>query len=138
MVPMTPFDLGDRAFNKVLERRVFGPGDMIFEEGQTARAIYVVLRGEVDIFSKGPNGKEVQLTKVLAKQTFGELAFLTGSPRTASARTEKGCELMVLSQEVLRKKVNDADPVLRFLISYLASRVVDLSKRVTEGSKIVS
>lgn len=136
MAPIASFDLGDRAFNTVIERRVFSAGDTIFTEGQAARALYVVLRGEVDILAKGNVGKPVLLTTVQTGQTFGELAFLTESNRTASAVTPKGCELMVLSHEVLRKKVDNADPVLRFLITYLASRVVDLSKRVTESSNI--
>lgn len=134
MTQMTSFDLGDRAFNKVVERRVLAPGEMIFEEGQAARAMFVVLRGEVDIVAKDAQGQPVLLTSVRTGQTFGELAFLTESTRTASAVTAKGCELMVLSHEVLRKKMESADPVLRFLITYLASRVVDLSKRVTENA----
>jgi CRP/FNR family cyclic AMP-dependent transcriptional regulator len=136
MAPMTSFDLGDRAFNKVLERRVFAAGDVIFEEGQPARALFVVLRGEVDIITKAADRRLILLTTVQTGQTFGEIAFLTESPRTASAITPKGCELMVLSHEVLRKKMESTDPVLRFLITYLASRVVDLSKRVTESANI--
>jgi CRP-like cAMP-binding protein len=134
MALTTPFDLGDRAFAKVLERRVFPAGAVIFEEGQSARAMFVVLRGEVEISSKGADGKPVVFTTVHTGQTFGELAFLAQSPRTASAVTPKGCELTVLSHEILRKKLEGADPILRFLITYLASRVVDLSRRVTEGS----
>lgn len=124
------FDLGDRSLNKVLERRVFPAGAIVFEQGQAAREMFVVLRGEVEIVSKTAAGGRILLTTVRSGQIFGELAFLAKSPRTASAVTPKGCELMALSHHVLEQKLESADPLLRFVIAYLGDRVVKLSDRV--------
>ena len=40
----------------------------------------------------------------------------------------------MISQEVLKKKLADADPLLQFWINHLADRVIDLSKRTTAAS----
>ncbi len=125
------FGLGDRSLGKVLERRVFPAGGIVFEQGQAAREMFVVLRGEVEIVSKTAAGERILLTTVRSGQIFGELAFLAKSPRTASAITPKGCELMVLSHHVLEQKLDTADPLLRFVIAYLGERVVKLSARLS-------
>lgn len=125
------FDFGDRSLKKVLERRVFPAGGVVFEQGQAAREMFVVLRGEVEIVTKSSAGDRIPLTTVRTGQIFGELAFLARSPRTASAVTPKGCELMVLSHYVLEQKLGAADPLLRFVIAYLGERVIKLSARVS-------
>src|SRR4051812_35499343 len=103
------FDLGDRAFTKIFERRTFAAGDVIFQQGQAARELYIVLRGEVEIVSKGKGGTEIPLTTVKTGQIFGELSFLAESGRTAAAISAKGCELLVLNHEVLKRKLEEAD-----------------------------
>ena len=125
------FDLGDRAFSKVLDRRVFAAGEVIFKEGQAARDAYIVLRGEVKIVGKNKAGAEVELNRMQKGQLFGELALMAESKRTASAIAVDACEIMTVSQEILKKKLADSDPMIQFWINFLASRVIELSKRVT-------
>ena len=124
------FDLGDRAFTKVLDRRVFAAGEVIFKEGQAARDAYIVLRGEVKIVGKNKAGVEVELNRMQKGQLFGELALMAESKRTASAIAVDACEIMTVSQEILKKKLADSDPMIQFWINFLASRVIELSKRV--------
>jgi CRP-like cAMP-binding protein len=124
------FDLGEHAFAKVLERRTFAAGDTIFEEGQNARQAFVILRGEVEIVSTNRHKQKIILTTLKTGQLFGELALLKDSRRTATAIARTGCEVMVLSQDVLKRKLDSADPLVQFWISYLADRVIELSKRV--------
>lgn len=123
------FSLGDQAFAKVLERRTFPAEAVIFAEGDIAREAFVILRGEVDIVSTNANKERVVLTTLSKGQLFGDLALMADSRRTASAVARAPCELMALSQEVLKKKLEVADPLLRFWIAYLGERVIALSKR---------
>lgn len=125
------FDLGERAFSKVLERRVFADGDVIFKEGQAAREAFIVLRGEVKIVGKNKAGVEVELNRMHKGQLFGELALMAESKRTASAIAVDTCEVMTVSQDVLKKKLDESDPMIQFWITFLASRVIELSKRVS-------
>ncbi len=125
------FDLGERSFSKVLERRVFADGDVIFKEGQAARDAFIVLRGEVKIVGKNKAGVEVELNRMHKGQLFGELALMAESKRTASAVAVDTCEVMTVSQDVLKKKLDESDPMIQFWITFLASRVIELSKRVT-------
>ena len=123
------FNLSDRAFAKVLERRPFPAGAAIFQEGQAAREAFVILRGEVDIVTKNSAGERVTLTTLKTGQMFGELALMADMKRTASAIARGPCEVMALSQDLLKRKLDEADPLLQFWISYLSERVIELSKR---------
>ncbi len=121
--------LGDQAFAKVMERRVFPAEAVIFKEGDAAREAFIILRGEVDIVSVNAAKQRVVLTTLRKGQLFGDLALMAESRRTASAIARTPCEVMALSQEVLKKKLEAADPLLRFWVSYLGERVIALSKR---------
>ena len=89
------------------------------------------LRGEVDIVSTNAKRERVVLTTLGKGQLFGDLALMAESRRTASAIARTPCELMALSQDVLKKKLEAADPLLRFWVAYLGERVIALSKRAT-------
>ncbi len=67
--------------------------------------------------------------KVKPGQMFGELALMADAHRTASAKTEQGCELLTVSQDKLKQKLEDADPFVRYWIEYLSKRVIDLSTK---------
>jgi CRP-like cAMP-binding protein len=117
-------------FKKVLERRVVTPGATIFHEGDQARSAFIVTRGAVQIFTTNQTGKEILLTEVKEGGLFGELALMTpDATRSATARSTEGCELLVVSSDKLRERLDAADPILRYWIKYLAERVLDLSKR---------
>ena len=116
-----------QAATKVLDRRVYPAGSVVFSEGDTGNIAYILLRGDVTIVAgRGTENLRV-LTEIKPGQMFGELALMAGSQRTASAVTKNGCELLFLSQEKLKKKLDDADPFLRYWIEYLSKRVIDLS-----------
>lgn len=125
------FALGDQAFAKVLERRPFPADAVIFNEGDAAREAFVILRGEVDIVSVNKNKQRIVLTTLGKGQLFGDLALMAESRRTATAVARTPCELIAISQEVLERKLEAADPLLRFWITYLGGRVIALSKRAT-------
>lgn len=117
------------ALSEVLDRRVFGPGSVIFREGETAGTAYIVLKGSVEV-TVGTGDETKTLTTVIPGQLFGELALLTGRDRTATATTRGGCEVLVVPSTHVTKKLVKADPFLRYWVEYLAERVVDLTARV--------
>jgi len=127
--PVEDFKLSEQSFQKILDREAFPAGATIFREGQMAKTAYIVLRGEVQIVTVNAAGQEVALTTIKKGQFFGELALMSDSQRTATAKTNEGCEVLYIEQDKLKQKLRDADPFLRFWIQYLSQRVIDLSKR---------
>ena len=120
-----------QVFKKVLERKLVAPGQVVFREGERANAAYILLRGAVQISNRNSAGQQVFLRELVEGEMFGELALMTpDSTRTATVESKEGCELVVVSPDKLRERLEAADPILRYWITSLSDRVLDLSKRV--------
>ena len=104
------------------------PGTVVFREGDVPDYAYVLLSGEVEI-STERDGERVVLTKIPSNEMFGELALLEDTPRSATATTIGGCEVMAINKARFLKKLEALDPFTRYWVVYLAERIKDLSKR---------
>ena len=98
--------------DRILERRVFGPGTFIFRENDPGEAAYLIQGGSVDIVQGG--------TKVIATllpgRTFGEMALLRNSKRMASAVVgENGAAVEIIRRREFEKAINTMPKILQTL-----------------------
>jgi CRP/FNR family transcriptional regulator, cyclic AMP receptor protein len=80
-----------------LELRTLGAGEFIFREGEGARELYVLLRGEVEVFRRTPQGAELRLARFTSGRWFGEASILDVQKRPASARALVASRVLVLT-----------------------------------------
>ncbi len=71
----------------------------IFSENSNSTDIFLILRGQVEIIKNFTNRKKFLITVLSAKENFGEMAFLTGSSRSASAVARTDCRLLLIHPE---------------------------------------
>lgn len=105
--------------NSILERRAFGPGQMIFTEGKSGDCAYIVQDGHVEIF-RNVDGKDVVIGTLGKGAIFGEMALLDDSPRMASARATDTTTLIVVNHMTFDEKLKKTDPFIRGLLNILA------------------
>lgn len=86
----------------------FLPGEIIVQEGDHGDSLFVIGRGQVDIVTKGEDGKEIFLAKLKAGQFFGEVALLHPQARTATVKASTPATLLELSSLSLAPILNDA------------------------------
>src|ERR1051325_9180092 len=68
-----------------MQRRDFVPQATIVREGSTDGAAFFILSGKVAVRRRDPDtGVDFVLAELTGGQMFGEMALLTGQPRTAS------------------------------------------------------
>jgi CRP-like cAMP-binding protein/Fe-S-cluster-containing hydrogenase component 2 len=77
------------------ELRRYAVGEVMFHEGDTADALYMIRRGSVTV-SRKVAGKEVVLAYVSAGNYIGEMALVSNMPRTATVRAVAPTEAVVL------------------------------------------
>lgn len=71
-------------------------GAWLFHAGDEGDSLYVVLSGRLEVVMESP---EPTVIRVLGRgEAFGELALLTGAPRSASIRARRDSELLRLSR----------------------------------------
>jgi CRP-like cAMP-binding protein len=71
----------------IVHEREYAPGELIFEQGTPGAAMYIIKRGEVELFRQGADGREIaRLVNLDTGTFFGESALLSEDNRLASAR----------------------------------------------------
>jgi CRP-like cAMP-binding protein len=65
--------------------RELDEGDVLFREGDPSTTAVLVLSGRIELFLER-HGRRLALTDAAPSRMFGELALLSGTPRTCSAR----------------------------------------------------
>ncbi|NTX11402.1 cyclic nucleotide-binding domain-containing protein [Myxococcus sp. CA051A] len=99
LAPLNPEELETVA--RGAEHLQWPAGTELFRQGDAGESFYVVLAGEVQLRDTG--GQAVATVK--PGGFFGELALLTGEPRTATAVTATACELAAVGREDFRSVV---------------------------------
>jgi len=113
--------------HEVLNRKAYPADSVIFRKGQQGSDAYVVLRGKVDILGKGPDGKLTVYASMGEGELFGEMALMNNSIRTANAVTKEGCEVLVISQQMIQEKLAKTDPFIQSWIKFLTNRIIGMN-----------
>ena len=105
---------------RILERRMFGPGVHVFREGDPGEAAYLIQSGSVDI----KRGEEI-IAVLRPGRTFGEMALLRNAKRMAAAVVgENGAVIEIIRRREFGKAVNSMPKILQSLahayLGYLA------------------
>jgi putative ABC transport system ATP-binding protein len=82
---------------------VYTSGEVVFEQGDPPRLVYVVESGEVEVFRRLADGGETRLTTLGPGKYFGELGALMGTPRAASVRALSDSRLTAYGPHEFRK-----------------------------------
>jgi CRP-like cAMP-binding protein len=107
-------------------------GEMVFAEGAPGDALYLIDSGRVEILSDKRSGSVV-LARMGADEFFGEMALLTGKPRSASARTASHTNLWVLYRSDFDDLVNRYPSISLALSKVLSERLAQMDRRFTES-----
>ena len=89
------------AIEKGAVQKSFMRGDEIFTQGERAKALYLIQSGEVQIEQRPDSGDTVKLARLGAGAHFGEMAFIDGENRSASATAAEQTELIVFDYDKL-------------------------------------
>src|SRR5882672_130481 len=82
-------DLQDSELNKIgrlLKEHKFAENELIFAQGEPGDGLYIILQGRVRIASTDQLGRERVLAFYGPGEFFGDMAVLTGEPRSATAK----------------------------------------------------
>lgn len=91
--------------------RRYRRGDLIFNQGDSGDALYVVASGVVKVPTVSEDGGEVVFATLCQGDTFGELAVIDGGPRSAAARAIEATELVTFHRDAFIRMLH-AYPLL--------------------------
>jgi CRP-like cAMP-binding protein len=115
-------DKARRSVSELATRRLFGSGEYIFRQGDSATALYIMLRGQVQVERETDGTVEV-LRELGPYAFFGEVALLEDTERSASVKTLEETECLLLPfwqfNVLVEQYPKLADVVLREVIHRL-------------------
>src|SRR5437879_394717 len=108
-------------------RRLIKAGEIIFEQGERKRSLYVILRGRLEIVTTSQHPAAPQAETVIGVQEpgdfTGELDMLSGRKSLVRSRAAQDGELLEISLDDLKRIVQtDAELSEIFLRAFLLRR----------------
>ncbi len=104
----------------------FKKGEILFEQGDIAEEMYIIIDGKVDIFitiGEGENKRNKVLATLKAGDFLGEMSILNNEPRSASASISEDAKILIIDQETFAAMIrNNAEFSLKIL-SRLSDRL---------------
>jgi CRP/FNR family transcriptional regulator, cyclic AMP receptor protein len=94
--------LPDDTIDGILQR--FQPleldaGAIVFNEGDAAREMFVLLEGELEVLKKSRSGREMRVAILGPSDCFGEMSVVDLKPRSATIRALAPVQLLRISTE---------------------------------------
>lgn len=87
------------------ERVRFTPGEVVVREGERDERAYILMAGRCEVFREGRDGEQRVLRAIGPGEVFGEVALLTGAPRTASVRALTAAEALLVTPPLLDREL---------------------------------
>jgi len=107
----------------ILERRFVPEGTLIIRQGEEGNCAYLLQSGSVKVYTEH-DGKKIELAKLGAGQIFGEMALIFDEKRSASVKASEDCNLIILTRQTLKQKLDRSDPTVRAIVTMLTQRVI--------------
>lgn len=116
-----------------INRQSFPKGSVLFRRGEPGNALYIIIRGQIRIFSSTRQGNEITLALLGPGEFFGEMALLDGQPRSANAETTEETELHFLDRDNFFSFLMNKESALRAILCALSSRLRRTDDLLTEA-----
>ncbi len=85
---------------KIAREKRFVEGDIIFTQGEESTELYIIEKGAVEIRIKvAPQLADVVVYTAKENDIFGEFAFISPAPRSATASCVKETRVVVIGRE---------------------------------------
>ena len=128
-------ELADNELGKIarlLKELKAAENEIIFEQGDAGDALYIVLSGRVRIASTDHFGRERVLAFYGPGEFFGDMAVLTGEPRSATASASTDVRLLQLRKEDFDMLVATSVGIMRGMMRVMVERQAALNTRLTQ------
>ena len=106
-----------------LEPRRFPAGTMIFDQGDTGSAMYIVQSGDINIHLPGEGSRRISLKDIARGEYFGELALFDEMPRSASALATTHAVLLELQRDTLESFLERRPKVAMAILRTMSERL---------------
>jgi CRP/FNR family cyclic AMP-dependent transcriptional regulator len=137
---ITPFkELTDSSFQALagnLETLTYKTGEIVFEAGDEGDSLFIIKKGRVQVFITATDTKEKIVLSTLSNgDYFGEMALITGEPRSAAVETLNDVSILRLDKKGFDKIIKDNPKISLSLSHMLSQRLKSANLKRVETEK---
>lgn len=106
-------------------------GNILFAQGEAGDALYVLLRGSMAVLRVAADGVRRRIARVAAGEVVGEMALVSGRPRSATVMAERDCEVLRLDHAAFEALVAAHPQAMLRVTRQIVSRLETLQDSPT-------
>ena len=114
------------------ERVSFEPGQILFNQGDSGDAAFIIIEGEAEVLADSGRGM-VAVARVGRNEFVGEIAILCDVPRTATVRAVSRVVTLRISKTLFFKLVREFPVMAVAIMRELAHRLEDTTVRLRKA-----
>lgn len=122
-------DAQRRELAQRLETQIFARGETICRQGEPGHTFYIIKDGHVEVSAHNGHGHPAFTRTMGAGDFFGEIALLTGEPRSATVTATEDSELLVVGKEDMRCMLEANSQLAEHISQVLALRQQQLEEQ---------
>ena len=115
-----------------LRELYYGPGEVVFHDGDEGDTMYLILSGRVAII-KGDPDSPIILSYRGPGGIFGEMAILANQPRSATIVALERLHLLEINQQRFDQLLNETPSVSRSIMEILSAQLRKVSQERSTG-----
>ncbi|MBG9390456.1 cyclic nucleotide-binding domain-containing protein [Caenimonas aquaedulcis] len=116
-----------------MKQRFLPRGTVIFSADDTADELMLLQQGSAEILVRSPEGRDIRLASLRRGATLGEIGFLDGARRSATAVAREDSMVAVLSREAFESLSAREPALIQRLLSNIA---VDMAARLRHTNRL--
>ncbi|MDJ1170962.1 cyclic nucleotide-binding domain-containing protein [Roseofilum sp. BLCC_M154] len=98
---------------KACDRRFYAKGDILFQENDTTDEIYFLLSGKVELCKiELGTQNNLKFKEMFPGESFGEMSFIDGSPRSCSIIAAEDSEVYILDRHKLIDTASEVSEII--------------------------
>ena len=114
--------------------RSFGPGEVVFREGDESETCYIVRSGRARAVRGHPDGRSITLATFGPGDIFGELAMFDDESRSATVEATEETKAIAILGPDMRRLMREHPEIAVKLMSGLGRRLRDTNERLARQS----
>ena len=116
--------------------RSYGPGEILFHEGDAGRALFILESGHVEVSRKAKKEGSARMAVLNPGDYFGEISLLDERPRTATAAAMEPVVVYLLYKAELEKMMKSAPHIGAAIMTHLATLLAARLRSLTDSAPV--
>ncbi|AGB41173.1 cAMP-binding protein [Halobacteroides halobius DSM 5150] len=109
--------------DKLVTRKSYQAGEMIFWEGDPGENLYILNSGQVKIYKTSMEGKEYIVHLLTENDFFGELVLFKEEPLSNNAQAVTDCAVCLINKNDLERLLNHDPKLAHHLLAAFGTRL---------------